>query len=450
MWQHPGHLQLFTEITRMDDAQQMADRSTRARIWRIAATIGPGLVVMLADTEAGSVITAAQSGAEWGYRLLLLQFAAIPLLFMVQELTVRLGLGTGKGYGELIRQRFGRGLTILSMTILISSCFGALLTQMSGLAGVGQLFGVAVWQTITLLVILIFAMTWTGSYRSVERIAIFLGLFGLAFLIVAWRAHPDTRQMLAHMQQMPFGDKRYLYLIAANLGTSIMPWSIFYQQSALIDKGLSLQHLKVARCETLFGAILCQTLQAAVLVAAAASLGQHGASLDNVPQIAEAFTFVLGDAFGRVLFAVALSGGALVATIVVCLTAAWAVGEVIGARHSLEQHPSEAPWFYAAFRSHADSGRRVGIFGSQPRQSVDRRRCSQCTAVADLAGASVSIGSYRIAGIVASQRKIREGGRLVLHFHGGSWALRRYRGDTGMNLDCVLAVERRGPADNER
>ena len=304
---------------------------------------------MFADTEAGSVITAAQSGAVWGYRLLLLQFIVIPLLFMVQELTVRLGLGTGKGYGELIRQRFGPRMAFLSMTILIISCFGALLTQMSGLAGVGQLFGVPIWQTITLIVVLTFTMMWTGSYHSVERIAIFLGLFGLAFLVVAWKAHPDSGQVLAQIKQMPLNDKSYLYLLAANLGTSIMPWTMFYQQSALLDKGLTLKHLKVARYETLFGAILCQTIQAAVLVAAAASIGQHRVSLDNVPQIAGAFTPVLGDTFGRIVFAVGLSGGALVATIVVCLTAAWSVGEVIGVRHSLEQHPTEAPWFYAAF-----------------------------------------------------------------------------------------------------
>lgn len=304
---------------------------------------------MFADTEAGSVITAAQSGAQWGYRLLLLQFLVIPLLFMAQELTVRLGLGTGKGFGELIRQRFGRGLAFLSMSTLIISCFGALLTQMSGLAGVGQLFGVPIWQTVALIVILTFTMMWTGSYHSVERIAMFLGLFGLAFLVVAWKANPDTGQMLAQIKQMPLSDKSYLYLLAANLGTSIMPWTMFYQQSALLDKGLSLAHLKVARYETLFGAILCQTLQAAVLVAAAASIGQHRVGLEHVPQIAEAFTAVLGDTFGRIVFAVGLSGGALVATIVVCLTAAWSVGEVIGVRHSLERHPTEAPWFYAAF-----------------------------------------------------------------------------------------------------
>lgn len=329
----------------------IAQNFSLSRLKRFAAAVGPGLVVMLADTDAGSVITASQSGAQWGYRLLLLQLLIIPVLFMVQELTVRLALCTGKGYGELVMQRFGRGLALLSMTTLAVSCFGALVTEMSGLAGVGQMFGVPVWQTIALLVVLIFGMICTGSYHTVERIAIFLGVFELAFLLVAWKAHPDYQQMAAQLSHMPLNDKGYLYLLAANLGTSIMPWTVFYQQSALIDKGLGLKDLKVARLDTLFGAMLCQVITAAVLVAAAAAFSAKGTgvSLDSVPQIAEAFTGVLGEHTGRILFAMALSGGALVATIVVCLSACWALGEVIGVHHSLEHHPFEAPWFYAAF-----------------------------------------------------------------------------------------------------
>ena len=324
-------------------------RSSRLRL--MAAAVGPGLVVMLADTEAGSVITAAQSGAQWGYRLLLLQFLIIPLLYATQELSIRLGLGTGKGFGELVRQRFGRGIALLSLATLVLSCVGALVTELSGLAGVGQLFGVPLWETIGVLVVLIFAMVCTGSYHGVERVAICLGLFGVAFIAVAWNAHPDPRQIAAQWYQMPLHDSAYLYLVAANLGTSVMPWTVFYQQSALIDKGLGARHLKAARIETLLGATLCQILTAAVVIAAAACFNRSDASftLTNVPQLADAFTASLGQTVGRVVFAMGLAGGALVATIVVCLTVAWGVGEATGRRHSLEQHPTEAPWFYAAF-----------------------------------------------------------------------------------------------------
>ena len=323
-----------------------------SRGWRrVAMTVGPGLMVMLADTDAGSVITAAQSGAQWSYQLLILQVLIVPILFAVQELTVRLGLATGKGFGELVLLRFGRLWATLSMATLVVSCFGALVTEMSGLAGVGQMFGVPVWQTISLLVALILAMVCTGSYHSVERIAIVFGLFELAFLVVAWKAHPNSGEILADVRHVPLTDSGYLYLLAANLGTSIMPWTVFYQQSALIGKGLTTEHIKLARIDTFVGAVLCQTVTAAVLVAAAATIGrqEHGVSLDSVPDIAHAFTLVLGDNVGRVIFALGLSGGALVATIVVCLTSAWAVGEMTGFRHSLERHPFGARWFYAAF-----------------------------------------------------------------------------------------------------
>ncbi|MFI4981233.1 MAG: divalent metal cation transporter, partial [Nevskiales bacterium] len=143
----------------------------------------------------------------------------------------------------------------------------------------------------------------------------------------------------------------YLYLLAANLGTSVMPWAIFYQQSALIDKGLGIRHLKLARLDILVGAVLCQAVTAAVLIAAATTFGQHQqpVQLENVPQIATAFSATLGPIIGRLVFVAGLGGGALVATVTVCLTAAWALGEVAGFHHSLEHHPLQAPWFYAAF-----------------------------------------------------------------------------------------------------
>jgi Mn2+/Fe2+ NRAMP family transporter len=317
----------------------------------VLAIAGPGLVVMLADTDAGSVITAAQSGAQWGYKLLLLQIILIPILFIVQELTVRLGVVTGRGHGELIRERFGRGWAWLSVSTMAVACLGALVTQFSGLAGVAQLFGVPVWLTLGLTIAMILFVVYSGSYRSVERVAILFGLFELVFLGVAWQAAPDMTQLSTQLTQVPLGDNGFLYLAAANIGAVIMPWMVFYQQSAVVDKGLTVQHLKVLRWDTALGAIVTQLVMAAVLIAVAATIGQAkpDASLDDVPQIANALTPFLGDVSGRIVFAFGISGAALVATIVVCLTAAWGLGEVAGYRRSLSDHPREAPWFYGIF-----------------------------------------------------------------------------------------------------
>lgn len=324
---------------------------------RLLAVLGPGLVVMLADTDAGSIITAAQSGAQWGYKLLILQLILIPILFVVQELTVRLGLATQKGHGELIRETFGAGWAWLSVGTLCVACVGALLTQLSGIAGLAQLFGLPVAPVLAVMIVGIIAMVWTGSYHSVERVAIAFGLFELAFLFVAWRSAPDLGEVSAQFLAVPLNNPQYLYLAAANIGAVIMPWMVFYQQSAVLDKGLDVRDLKAARIDTALGAVVTQLIMAAVLIATGAALSQHGAgpdstsatSLDNVPQIANALTPALGAGVGRVVFAMGLAGAALVATVVVCLTAAWGLGEVAGYKRSLEHHPREAPWFYAVF-----------------------------------------------------------------------------------------------------
>jgi Mn2+/Fe2+ NRAMP family transporter len=182
-------------------------------------------------------------------------------------------------------------------------------------------------------------------------VAVTLGLFELAFVFVAWAAHPAPQQMLAGLGSLPLGDRAYLYLVTANIGAVIMPWMIFYQQSAVIEKGLTTEALRLARAETAVGALLTQVIMAAVLVATAATIGRAhpDAALDTVQQISEALTPFLGDEVGRLVFAAGMSGAALVATIVVSLTAAWGVGEVAGYKRSLEHHPFEAPWFYGIF-----------------------------------------------------------------------------------------------------
>jgi NRAMP (natural resistance-associated macrophage protein)-like metal ion transporter len=334
--------------------------------WRhFAVVAGPGLVVMLADTDAGSIITAAQSGAEWGYGLLLLQVILVPILFMVQELTVRLGIVTRKGHAELIRDQYGRGWAWLSVGTLVISCIGALLSELSGLAGVGLLIGVPAPITMTLVVAALVVMAYRGSYLSVERIAIAVGLFELVFLAVAWRAQPGLADLVAGSINITWHDPSYLYLVAANIGAVIMPWMVFYQQSSVVEKKLTIEDQPAARLDTAFGAVLTQVIMAAVLIATAATLQgrTHSGSLDTVQQIAEAITPFLGETTGKLLFGLGLSGSALVATIVVTLTAARTLSEVLGVKHSLEHKPQEAPWFYGIYTATLVAGALLVVSG---------------------------------------------------------------------------------------
>lgn len=320
--------------------------------WKMfLAVLGPGMVVMLADTDVGSIITAAQSGVQWGYRLLLLQLLLMPVLYVVQELTVRLGIFTGKGHGELIRELFGPGWAWVSVSSLGIATVGALLTEFSGVAGVGELFGVPRALSLSLAAGLLLVVVLTGSYRRVERVAIALGLFELAFFIVAFEAHPHGMQLAAGLMQVPLNDSRYWYLVAANIGAVIMPWMIFYQQSAVADKKLRAEHYRYARYDTALGAVVTQAVMAAVLVAAAATIGRLDthASLESVGDITRVLVPVLGADIGRVVFGLGTIGAAMVAAIVVSLASAWGFGEVTGYRRSLEYHPLEAPWFYGIY-----------------------------------------------------------------------------------------------------
>ena len=318
---------------------------------RLLAVAGTGLVVMLADTDAGSVITAAQSGAQWGYRLLLWQLLLVPVLYLVQELTVRLGLVTGRGHGELILRRFGRGWAWLSVGTLAVACVGALVSELSGLAGVGLLYGVPRWATMGMVVGGLVTMVWTASYRSIERAAIAFGAFELVFIGIAWAVHPGVGELLQGMSSVPLSNHSYLYLVTANIGAVIMPWMIFYQQSAVVEKQLDAASLRAVRVETAVGAVLTQAVMCGVLIATAATVGRThpNAPLQTVQQISATLTPYLGEGLGRAVFACGIAGAAMVATIVVALTAAWGVGEVAGYRRSLADHPREAPWFYGIF-----------------------------------------------------------------------------------------------------
>lgn len=323
----------------------------RPRWLRFFAIAGPGIVVMLADTDAGSIITAAQSGAQSGYRLLSLQIVLVPILFIVQELTVRLGIFTGHGHGYAIREHFGRFWAWVSVSTLLLACVGALITELSGIVGVGALVGIPAWISLVIVVVGLTAMVWHGSYLTVERAALAIGLFECVFLVVALMARPDWSAAATQSLQVPIGDKHYLYLVAANIGAVIMPWMVFYQQSAVAEKGLTARDLRAARWDTAIGSVVTQVVMAAVLVAVAATIGSTdpGKPLDTVQQIVDAVTPFLGRWAGSLMFALGMIGASLVATIVVTLTAARALGEVMGFDHSLRNSPKQAPWFYGSY-----------------------------------------------------------------------------------------------------
>jgi NRAMP (natural resistance-associated macrophage protein)-like metal ion transporter len=325
--------------------------SSLRRLKAAAWAIGPGLIVMLADTDAGNVVAAAQAGASWRFRLLPLVLALTPVLYMVQELTVRLGLFTGRGHGDLIRERFGAGWAWLSVAGLSVATLGSMITQFSAVAGIGELYGVARGAALAVSAALLLAIVVTGSYRRVERIAVAIGLLELAFFAVALSARPDIGTLAHDAINLPLGDRKFLYVAAAIIGATFNPWMAFYQQAAVAQKKLLPQDYRLARADTAFGAILTQLLTGAVLVAAAATLGAGGNApgLSSIGEISQALSPLLGGMMGRLVFCAGVLGAAMVAAIVSSLALAWGVSEAAGYQRSLDDEPLDAKGFYLCY-----------------------------------------------------------------------------------------------------
>ena len=303
------------------------------------AVWGPGLVVMLADTDAGSMITAAQSGSQFGYRMILPQLILIPILYVVQEMTVRLGILTGKGHGGLIKERFGQRWALISAVTLFAAGTGALLTEFAGVAGVGEMFGIPRAITVPVVAAFLIGVAMTGRYRRTERIAIAIGLAELVFIPAVVMAHPNLHAIAHGLGQLPLGNRSYVVLLAANVGAVIMPWMIFYQQGAVVDRGLRVEDIPSERRDTAVGAILTQLIMLMAVLAFAATVGLHhpGAVLNTLQQMSSALVPFVGQTGGRILLAVAVLGASLVAALVASLAGAWGISEVLGWSHTLNE-----------------------------------------------------------------------------------------------------------------
>lgn len=301
--------------------------------WRTLAVWGPGVLAALADTDAGNVVTAAQSGEQWGYRLLPLLLLLIPALYMVQELTVRLGIYTGRGHGELIRERFGSRWAVLSLAGLAISTIGSLITEFTAVAGVGEMVGLARERTLPIAAALLFCVVLSGTWRRIERVALLIGLCELVFFYIACAAHPQPATVVRHAIDWPLGNRAFLWSAAGLIGAVFNPWMIFYQQAAVAPRYRQWGYYRAERRDTAVGALLTQLLTAAVLVASAAIVIKlHSAPrLETIGDISAMLSSTLGTEVGRVLFGVGVLGASMVAAIVASLALAggvdeWAVG----------------------------------------------------------------------------------------------------------------------------
>ncbi|HXQ96544.1 MAG TPA: NRAMP family divalent metal transporter [Candidatus Acidoferrales bacterium] len=312
--------------------------------------LGPAWIVMLADVDAPSVLTAAQAGTQFGYALLLPVVLLIPILYLVQEMTARLGVVTGRGHAELLRERYGVGWAGVAVVSMAAINLLAYVAEFAGIVLGAAILGLPAWLAVGLTLLFHSLMVLTGSYRRYERLAVLLSVALFTFVVLALTVHPDPGAVLGGLSfAQPLGSRPYLDLVVATVGAVIMPWMIFYQQAATVDKGLRVDDLRAARTETLVGAIASEVLMAAVVVAAAAAMTGPALGLGaNVGALPVGLARLATGGTG-VLIAVGMVGAGLLAAVVISLSSAWAWSELFHWPHSLNLTPRRAPGFYAFY-----------------------------------------------------------------------------------------------------
>jgi NRAMP (natural resistance-associated macrophage protein)-like metal ion transporter len=331
-----------------------ARRTWSQRLKTLLAIAGPGLIVMVGDNDAGAFGTYTQAGQNFGTSLLWTLLLLVPVLYVNQEMVVRLGAVTGVGHARLIFERFGKFWGAFSVIDLFILNALTIVTEFIGISlGLGYL-GISKFWGVSLAAFIIVAAASTGDFRRFERFAMFLVFGSLLLVPIFLIAHPAASE-LAHnflIPQMPRGGKLsdVMLLIIAIVGTTVAPWQLFFQQSYIIDKRITPRFMKYERADLWIGIAL-------VVVGGVAMMGFAAATFAGRPEFGN-FTDTAGVAmgmqkyFGRlpgVLFAIALIDACIIGAAAVSLSTAYAVGDVFSIRHSLHRKPSEAVGFYAFF-----------------------------------------------------------------------------------------------------
>jgi Mn2+/Fe2+ NRAMP family transporter len=315
------------------------------------AVAGPGLIVAFADTEAGSVTTAATSGAQYGMKLILLQLLLIVPLFVIQEMTVRLGTVSGRGHAALIRDRYGLGWAWVSLGTMLVTNVAALITEFIGISGVASIFGLPAAPLVAVAATALIGVAFSGRYRHAEYFALGLCLLEILFIPAAFAAHPSWADVVGNgvLGSQPLGDRGYLLLVAGNIGAVIMPWMIFYQQSATVDKRLTVEDLPMARIDTAIGAVATQLIMIAIIITTAATLFVHHQTVSDAAHAALALVPLTGGHWAGAAFGAGLLGAAMLGALVVTLATSWAFGEAFRWPCSLNLNCVEAKRFYGLY-----------------------------------------------------------------------------------------------------
>ena len=328
-----------------------AHRGFRSKARLLWLLVGPGVLVMLGENDGPSMLSYAATGAKFGIGFFL-PFVVLTfcMAIVVQEMTVRLGSATHRGHAELIFERFGPFWGWFSMIDLGIGNFLTLITEFIAVrAGLG-FFGVPPWLAILIALVILYAALMTHRYWTWERITLTAALFNLVFIPVALMTHPHRNSLVdafVTWQPFPIFNKDTLLIVLADIGATVTPWMLFFQQSATVDKGMTTKDIRFGRIDTVLGAALASAAAVATILATAPLFVHHmSAGNFEAAQFAQALEPLIGR-FGASLFALGMVEAGIVAAITISTSSAYAFGEVAHKPHSLNLPMGQGKSFYA-------------------------------------------------------------------------------------------------------
>jgi len=325
----------------------------RNRILLFLAVLGPGFITANVDNDSGGILTYSQAGAQFGYTLL---WTIIPItiaLIVVQEMCARMGVVTGKGLSDLIREEFGLRLTVVLMVLLVAVNYTNVVTEFIGIAGSMHLFHVTKFISVPLCATAVWFLVVRGNYQSTEKIFLAASVVYIAYIFAGVLSQPSWHDALLATVQLPHGsvwrDKSYVYMAVGIVGTTISPWMQFYLQSSVVEKGISIKNYAASRLDVIVGSIFTNLITWFIVVACAATLYVHGmGAIQMAADAAEAMRPLAGD-YAFILFAFGLFNASVFAASILPISTAYTVCEGLGVESGVDKGFREAPFFYWLF-----------------------------------------------------------------------------------------------------
>ena len=325
-------------------------RRWRNRILLFAAILGPGFITANVDNDSGGILTYSQAGAQYGYTLLWTMLPITIALIVVQEMCARMGVVTGKGLSDLIREEFGLRLTFVLMILLVVVNYTNVVTEFIGIAGSLHLFHVTKFVSVPLCAALVWFLVVKGSYKSTEKVFLVASVVYIAYIFAGVLSQPSWHDALLATVHLPpkssWTDKLYIYTAIGVIGTTIAPWMQFYLQSSIVEKGIRVKDYPASRLDVIVGSFFTDIVAWFIVVACAATLFVHGmGAITMASDAAEAMRPLAGD-YAFLLFAFGLFNASLFAASFLPISTAYSVCEGLGFESGVDKSFREAPFFY--------------------------------------------------------------------------------------------------------